>query len=38
MKLPGRAWLQYRVEPDGDGAIIRQTAFFDTEGLAALTR
>lgn len=33
MKLPGRAWLQYRVEPDGDGAIIRQTAFFDPDGL-----
>ena len=33
MKLPGRAWLQYRVEPDGDGAIIRQTAFFDPNGI-----
>lgn len=33
MKLPGRAWLQYRIEPDGDGAIIRQTAFFDPDGL-----
>ncbi len=33
MKLPGRAWLQYRVEPDGDGAIIRQTAFFDPDGM-----
>jgi hypothetical protein len=33
MKLPGRAWLQYRVEPDGDGAIIRQTAFFDPAGI-----
>ena len=33
MKLPGRAWLQYRVEPDGDGAIIRQTAFFDPDGV-----
>jgi uncharacterized protein YbjT (DUF2867 family) len=33
MKLPGHAWLQYRVEPDGDGAIIRQTAFFDPNGL-----
>ncbi len=34
MKLPGDAWLQYRVEPDGDGAVIRQTAFFDPSGLA----
>jgi uncharacterized protein YbjT (DUF2867 family) len=33
MKLPGRAWLQYRVEPDGDGAVIRQTAFFDPDGI-----
>lgn len=33
MKLPGRAWLQYRVEPDGDGTIIRQTAFFDPDGI-----
>lgn len=34
MKLPGQAWLQYRVEPDGDGSIIRQTAFYDPAGLA----
>jgi uncharacterized protein YbjT (DUF2867 family) len=33
MKLPGRAWLQYRVEADGDGAIIRQTALFDPDGI-----
>lgn len=33
MRLPGRAWLQFRVEGDGTGSIIRQTAFFDPEGL-----
>ena len=33
MRLPGRAWLQFRVEPDGDGAVIRQTAFFDPDGI-----
>ena len=33
MKLPGRAWLQFRIEPDGDGAIIRQTAFFTPGGI-----
>src|SRR5205085_4346519 len=29
MKVPGRAWLEFEVTPDGDGAIIRQTALFD---------
>lgn len=33
MKLPGRAWLQFEVEPDGEGALIRQTAIFDPVGL-----
>ncbi len=33
MKLPGRAWLEYVVEPDGDGARIIQTASFESEGL-----
>jgi uncharacterized protein YbjT (DUF2867 family) len=32
MRLPGRAWLQFRVEADGSGSIIRQTAFFDPAG------
>ena len=34
MKLPGRAWLQFRVEPSRDGSIIRQTAFYDPSGIA----
>jgi uncharacterized protein YbjT (DUF2867 family) len=36
MKLPGRAWLEFEVEPDGDGALIRQTAIFDPAGLLGL--
>ncbi|MBN2431110.1 MAG: SDR family oxidoreductase [Acidobacteria bacterium] len=33
MKLPGRAWLEFEVEPAGDGAIVKQTAIFDPVGL-----
>jgi hypothetical protein len=36
MKVPGRAWLEFEVEPDGDGAIIHQTAVFDPAGLGGL--
>lgn len=36
MKLPGRAWLQFEVQPEGNGATIRQTAIFDPVGLAGL--
>jgi uncharacterized protein YbjT (DUF2867 family) len=37
MRLPGRAWLQFEVEPDPEsGAILRQTALFDPAGLAGL--
>jgi hypothetical protein len=35
MKLPGRAWLELRVAPDGeDGAEYRQRALFEPHGLA----
>ena len=34
MKVPGRAWLQFEVEPDGRGSVITQTAVFDPAGLA----
>jgi uncharacterized protein YbjT (DUF2867 family) len=35
MRVPGRAWLQFEVEPDGPGASrIRQTAVFDPAGVA----
>jgi hypothetical protein len=36
MKLPGRAWLQFEVEPDGQGSTLRQTAIFDPRGLFGL--
>ncbi|MCG3178933.1 MAG: hypothetical protein BIFFINMI_01263 [Phycisphaerae bacterium] len=36
MKVPGRAWLQFEVEPGGGGATIRQTAIFDPVGLWGL--
>lgn len=41
MKVPGRAWLQFDVEPvasrpDSQESTIRQTAIFDPAGLAGL--
>lgn len=37
MRLPGRAWLQFEVEPgEAGGSRIRQTAIFDPQGLAGL--
>ena len=36
MKLPGRAWLEFEVEPDTNGTTIRQTAVFDPVGLLGL--
>jgi uncharacterized protein YbjT (DUF2867 family) len=36
MRLPGRAWLQFEVRPDGRGSRIRQTAIFDPRGLLGL--
>jgi len=36
MRLPGRAWLQFEVEPAGDWATIRQTAIYDPVGLSGL--
>jgi hypothetical protein len=36
MRLPGRAWLEFEVAPDGAGARIRQTASFEPAGLAGL--
>jgi hypothetical protein len=36
MKLPGRAWLQFEVEPDDAGSLVRQTAMFDPHGLFGL--
>ena len=36
MKTPGRAWLQFDVEPAEQGSVIRQTAIFDPRGLFGL--
>jgi uncharacterized protein YbjT (DUF2867 family) len=36
MKLPGRAWLEFEVEPAAGGAIIHQTAVFEPVGLSGL--
>ena len=36
MKVPGRAWLQFEVEPRGVGSRITQTAIFDPLGLGGL--
>lgn len=37
MKVPGRAWLEFKVDPTGDGgSTIRQTAIFDSAGLSGL--
>ena len=36
MKLPGRAWLQFEIEPSPEGSVIRQTALFDPAGLGGL--
>jgi uncharacterized protein YbjT (DUF2867 family)/uncharacterized protein YndB with AHSA1/START domain len=36
MKLPGRAWLEFEVQPEGDGTRLRQTATFDPLGLLGL--
>lgn len=36
MKLPGRAWLEFEVEPAERGTTIRQTAVFDPSGLLGL--
>jgi uncharacterized protein YbjT (DUF2867 family) len=36
MRVPGRAWLQYEVEPVGRGCRLIQTAFFEPKGLPGL--
>lgn len=36
MKVPGRAWLEFKVEPDGEGSLIHQTAVFEPSGLLGL--
>ncbi|MGY2007941.1 SDR family oxidoreductase [Nocardia gipuzkoensis] len=34
MRVPGRAWLELAVEPDGPGATYHQRALFEPHGLA----
>jgi hypothetical protein len=36
MKLPGRAWLEFDVVPDGGGTLVHQTAVFEPAGLFGL--
>jgi hypothetical protein len=36
MKVPGRAWLEFEVQPSDHGSIIRQTAIFDPIGIIGL--
>ena len=36
MKVPGRAWLEFEVEPTPSGSVVRQTAVFQPAGLAGL--
>jgi uncharacterized protein YbjT (DUF2867 family) len=36
MKLPGRAWLEFEVQPGKGGVTLRQTAIFDPVGLWGL--
>jgi hypothetical protein len=33
MRLPGDAWLEWLIEPDGDGARVVQRALFRPRGL-----
>jgi uncharacterized protein YbjT (DUF2867 family) len=34
MRLPGLAWLEFRIEPDGDGSRLYQRAIFRPRGIA----
>ena len=36
MRVPGRAWLEFRVEPDGTSTVIRQIAQFEPRGLTGM--
>jgi hypothetical protein len=36
MKVPGRAWLEFEVEPAAAGAVVHQTAMFEPVGLFGL--
>jgi len=36
MKVPGRAWLEFEVQPTETGSVVRQTAIFDPVGVLGL--
>lgn len=36
MRLPGRAWLEFRAEPERQSTCLRQSAYFEPHGLAGL--
>jgi uncharacterized protein YbjT (DUF2867 family) len=36
MRVPGRAWLEFRAEPDGPFTMLRQIAQFEPRGLSGL--
>jgi hypothetical protein len=36
MRMPGRAWLEFEIEPADSGTRIRQTAIFYPSGLSGL--
>ena len=36
MKVPGRAWLEFEVQPTETGSVVRQTAIFDPVGVFGL--
>ena len=36
MRLPGRAWLEFRAEPDASGTVLKQIAQFEPAGLPGL--
>jgi uncharacterized protein YbjT (DUF2867 family) len=36
MRAPGRAWLEFRAEPDGASTVLRQIAQFEPRGLGGL--
>jgi uncharacterized protein YbjT (DUF2867 family) len=36
MKIPGRLWLQFEVDPTGHDSVVRQTTVFDPAGYVGL--
>lgn len=33
MKLPGEAWVEWTIAPEGNGSVLRQTALMRPRGL-----